>query len=88
MTVKVKAGSVKERDGIALSVTFIANETVGVTLIKVGNKIVERPYSRFREDGKQIRTVDDTYFPPGDYKQMFRMAGGILGKRRRKAPIS
>ena len=86
LTVRVqKDGIGVNNDGIAVSVVFIANEQIGMRLIR-GNdgKIVEPSHARFREDGKQPRTHDDLDIPPGDYKQIFFMAGGILGKKRRK----
>ncbi len=82
MAVRVK--EVREKDGIAVRVVFISNETVGTALVKTNGRIAEPPHSRFREDGQQVQTSDDLDIPRGDYNQMFFMAGGILGKKRRK----
>jgi hypothetical protein len=85
LTVRVKKGGIEEKNGIAVRVVLISNETVGMALVKGNNgRVVEPSHSRFRDDGKQVRTPDDLDIPLGDYKQMFYMAGGILGKQRRK----
>ncbi len=81
--IRVKA--VGERDNIAVTATLISNETVGIVLLlDERGKVVERPHSRFREDGKQVRTKDDLDIPPADYRKIFKVAGAILGKPRRK----
>lgn len=86
MTVKVQKGGVGVKDGIAVRVVLIANEIVGTALVMGENgKPTEPPHSRFREDGQQTITRDDTYIPPADYRQMFKMAGAILGKKRKRA---
>jgi len=80
-----KDGIGVNNDGIAVSVVFIANEQIGIRLIRGNNgEVVEPSHARFREDGKQVRTFDDLEIPPGDYKRIFFMAGGILGEKRRK----
>ena len=86
MAVRIqKDGIGINNDGIAVSAVFIANEQIGIRLIR-GNdgKVIEPSHARFREDGKQVRTHDDLDIPPGDYKQIRFMAGGIIGKKRRK----
>ncbi len=84
MTVRIK--EVGERDNIGVRVVLVSNEIVGTSLVKnSAGKIIEPPHSRFREDGKQVRTREDLDISPADYHQMFFMAGGILGKKRRKA---
>jgi hypothetical protein len=85
LAVRVKKGGIGIKDGVAVSVAFIANDVLRTVFIKgKDGKVVERPHSRFREDGKQIRTLDDTYFFQADYRQMFKMAGKIIGEPRRK----
>ncbi|MDD2731176.1 MAG: hypothetical protein PHW33_03580 [Candidatus Portnoybacteria bacterium] len=87
MAVRVK--EVGEKNNIGVRVVLVSNETVGIALVRNANgKIIEPPHSRFREDGQQVQTSDDLDIPDGDYKQMFFMAGGILGKKRRKAPAN
>ena len=83
MAVKVK--DVKEKDGIAVKVTVVSNEVVGTELVMGRDgKPTELLHSRFREDGKQVRTVCDLDIPPADYRKMFQVAGAILGRKRRK----
>lgn len=85
MSIEVK--EVREKDEIAVRVVLVSNETVGTALVMgKDGKPIEPPHSRFREDGKQIRTPDDLDIPRGDYNQMFFVAGGILDKKRRKRP--
>lgn len=85
MAVRVKKDGIGLKDGIAVSVVFIANEQIGIRLIMGKNgRPTEPPHVRFREDGQQVQTPDDLDIPPGDYRQIFFMAGGILGKSRRK----
>lgn len=85
MAVRVK--EVGEKDNIAVRVVLLSNEVIGTTLVKGKNgQVFEPEHSRFREDGQQIITDDDVCIPLGDYKEMFFMAGGILGKPRRKKP--
>jgi len=88
MTVRVKKGSVGVRNGIAVRVVLISNDTVGTVLVIDKNgKPFEPSHSRFREDGQQVRSEYDLDIPPADYSQMFFMAGGIIGKpRREKVP--
>lgn len=83
MTVKVK--EVGEKDNIAVRVVLVSG-AIGTALVKKNGKVIEPLHSRFREDGQQIQTYDDTCIPAGDYKQMFSIAGAILGKPRRKRP--
>lgn len=85
MSVRVKKDGIGVKDGIAVSVVLIANEQVAMKLVEdERGRVVEPLHARSREDGIQVRTSDDLDIPPGDYRQMFHMAGGILGKKRRK----
>ena len=87
MAVRVK--EVGEKDNVGVRVVLVSNEAVGISLVRnATGKIIDVPHSRFREDGKQVRNRDDLDIPWGDYRQMLFMAGGILGKKRRKAPVS
>lgn len=74
------------KDGIAVRVVVVSNETVGTSLVKdqKTGKPIEPPHSRFREDGKQVRTECDLDISPADYRKMFKVAGAILGKPRKK----
>ncbi|KKS89371.1 MAG: hypothetical protein UV65_C0034G0019 [Parcubacteria group bacterium GW2011_GWF2_43_11] len=86
--VRVKKDGVGINNGIAVRVAFIINEAIEVALIiNTNGKITEPPHSRSRIDGQHGCPSDDICIPPADYRQMFFMAGGILGKpRREKVP--
>ena len=83
--VKIKKDGVGVSNGVAVSAVFVINETIETKLIiNTSGKILEPPHSRSRTDGQQDCSPDDTYIAPADYRQVFFMAGGILGKPRRK----
>ena len=75
----VKVKEVGERDGVAVRVVVAINDILTTALVLGENGQPREPdHSRFREGG------GDTYISPADYRQMFRVAGAILGKPRRK----
>ena len=80
----IKVLRVDAVNNVAVSVT-ITNGNIEIRFIlDYQGGVIEAPHSRFREDGKQVRSSDDLDIPPADYSPMFRVAGAILGKPRRK----
>lgn len=87
--VKVKQGGVATSNGIAVRVSFVINETLETALVLGKNgRPFEPPHSRSRNDDHPVRTKEDLYIPPADYRQMFRMAGMILGKPRKEKALT